>query len=153
MVNSDLKKLAVKKGMKISHNICYGILNGYTVTLRDINNGRMIRELYISTVINQDVKSKILEALNSANAQKQYKIDFIDVNDSYISIGFVVSIVNKCLCTCTVHTDCVTAQKFFYFVSLHRITAFRTNTFRCTRSCYYWHKPVNKRFKTLHYSH
>ena len=51
----------------------------------------MIRELYISTVINQDVKNKILEALNSANAQKQYKIDFIDVNDSYISIGFVVS--------------------------------------------------------------
>ena len=91
MVNSDLKKLAVKKGMKISHNICYGNLNGYTVTLRDINNGRMIRELYISTVINQDVKNKILEALNSANAQKQYKIDFIDVNDSYISIGFVVS--------------------------------------------------------------
>ncbi len=40
MVNSDLKKLAVKKGMKISHNICYGNLNGYTVTLRDINNGR-----------------------------------------------------------------------------------------------------------------
>lgn len=77
--------------MKISHNICYGNLNGYTVTLRDINNGRMIRELYISTVINQDVKNKILEALNSANAQKQYKIDFIDVNDSYISIGFVVS--------------------------------------------------------------
>ena len=38
-----------------------------------------------------DVKNKILEALNSANAQKQYKIDFIDVNDSYISIGFVVS--------------------------------------------------------------
>ena len=91
VVNSDLKKLAVKKGMKISHNICYGNLNGYTVTLRDINNGRMIRELYISTVINQDVKNKILEALNSANAQKQYKIDFIDVNDSYISIGFVVS--------------------------------------------------------------
>lgn len=53
MVNSDLKKLAVKKGMKISHNICYGNLNGYTVTLRDINNGRMIRELYISTVINK----------------------------------------------------------------------------------------------------
>lgn len=70
MVNSDLKKLAVKKGMKISHNICYGNLNGYTVTLRDINNGRMIRELYISTVINQDVKNKILEALNSANSSE-----------------------------------------------------------------------------------
>lgn len=91
LVSSDLKKLAVEKGMKTAHNICYGNLNGYTVTLRDINNGRMIRELYISAFISQDTKAKIIEALNGINAQKQYKIDFIDVNDNYISIGFAVT--------------------------------------------------------------
>ncbi|MDE5648667.1 MAG: hypothetical protein K2I33_02045, partial [Oscillospiraceae bacterium] len=91
MVSSDLKKLAVEKGMKTAHNICYGNLNGYTVTLSDINTGRALREIYISTVLNEDVKNKINEALNSADAVKQYKIYSVELNDHFICIRFAMA--------------------------------------------------------------
>lgn len=91
LVSSDLKKLAVEKGMKTAHNICYGKLNDYMVTVRDINTGRALREIYISTVLTEDVKNKIHEALNSTDAVKQYKIESIELNNNFICIRFAMA--------------------------------------------------------------
>lgn len=72
MIGSGLKKLALENGLKVSHGVAYGSLQGYAATMAE---GAGFKQILFSTQIKDgESKSAFLEAVAAVDVKKEYRV-------------------------------------------------------------------------------
>ncbi len=87
MIGTKYKTFGVQRGFKVSNGICYGILNGFVVTLSE---GSGFKDMYISACVDQEAYDRIMA--DAKDLKKKYKLNALEVTEKYILIRFVDAI-------------------------------------------------------------
>lgn len=87
MIGSGLKKLASEHNMKVAHDVAYGSMNGFAVTLSE---GSGYKRMAISTKIREEEKLGLLQVqLSRRNLQKEFRVKSLELGEKFIDVIFL----------------------------------------------------------------